>query len=75
MTLAPSRPPCRLQPLSKPDIGPQPEEAAVLSVLRSGRLSIGPMVEKFEAQVAQREQFEELPLRRRRQQRHLAACT
>lgn len=40
-------------PLSKPDIGPH-EEAAVLSVLRSGRLSIGPMVEKFEAQVAQR---------------------
>lgn len=38
-------------PLSKPDLGPL-EEAAVLSVLRSGRLSLGPQVEKFEAMVA-----------------------
>lgn len=38
-------------PLSKPDLSPL-EESLVLDVLRSGRLSIGPMQERFEAQVA-----------------------
>lgn len=40
-------------PLSKPDITPL-EESLVMQVLRSGRLSIGPMVEEFERQVADR---------------------
>jgi perosamine synthetase len=40
-------------PLSRPDIT-EVEERLVLSVLRSGRLSIGPMVEQFEALVAAR---------------------
>lgn len=40
-------------PLAKPDIGPQ-EEAAVLRVLRSGVLSMGPWTERFEARVADR---------------------
>ncbi|MEM1184539.1 MAG: DegT/DnrJ/EryC1/StrS family aminotransferase [Planctomycetota bacterium] len=40
-------------PLSRPDIGSL-EEQLVLEVLRSGRLSIGPMQERFEGMVAQR---------------------
>lgn len=40
-------------PLARPDIGPQ-EEAAVLSVLRSGTLSMGPWTERFESAVASR---------------------
>lgn len=40
-------------PLSKPDITDL-EESLVLEVLRSGRLSIGPMQERFEELVAQR---------------------
>lgn len=40
-------------PLSKPDIS-ELEEQAVLSVLRSGRLSIGPVQEQFEKLVAAR---------------------
>lgn len=40
-------------PLSRPSITAL-EEQIVLEVLRSGRLSIGPMVERFEAMVAQR---------------------
>lgn len=40
-------------PLSRPDIT-ELEEQAVLSVLRSGRLSIGPAVETFEGLVADR---------------------
>lgn len=34
-------------PLASPDIGPR-EEELVLEVLRSGRLSLGPMLERFE---------------------------
>jgi perosamine synthetase len=34
-------------PLAKPEIGPREEELA-LEVLRSGRLSLGPMLERFE---------------------------
>jgi len=34
-------------PLAKPDVGPR-EEELVLEVLRSGRLSLGPMGERFE---------------------------
>ncbi|MEA2428257.1 MAG: perosamine synthetase, partial [Thermoleophilaceae bacterium] len=34
-------------PLAKPVIGPR-EEELVLEVLRSGRLSLGPMLERFE---------------------------
>ncbi|HYF14926.1 MAG TPA: DegT/DnrJ/EryC1/StrS family aminotransferase [Phycisphaerales bacterium] len=40
-------------PLSKPDIGDL-EEKLVLQTLRSGRLSIGPVVEQFETLVATR---------------------
>ncbi|MEM7754646.1 MAG: DegT/DnrJ/EryC1/StrS family aminotransferase [Planctomycetota bacterium] len=40
-------------PLSRPDIG-RLEEQLVLDVLRSGRLSIGPMQERFEEMVARR---------------------
>ncbi len=40
-------------PLSRPNIS-RHEEELVLQVLRSGRLSIGPMVERFEELVAQR---------------------
>ncbi len=40
-------------PLSRPDITSR-EEELVLAVLRSGRLSIGPMVERFEEMVAHR---------------------
>jgi perosamine synthetase len=40
-------------PLSKPDVS-QREEQLVIEALRSGRLSIGPMVERFEQLVAQR---------------------
>jgi perosamine synthetase len=36
-----------LIPLSRPDVGPE-EEALVLEVLRSGRLSLGPMLRRFE---------------------------
>jgi perosamine synthetase len=38
-------------PLSRPEIGPREEELA-LRVLRSGRLSLGPMVERFERDLA-----------------------
>jgi perosamine synthetase len=34
-------------PLARPDVGPR-EEELVLEVLRSGRLSLGPMLERFE---------------------------
>ncbi|MEM9373012.1 MAG: DegT/DnrJ/EryC1/StrS family aminotransferase [Planctomycetota bacterium] len=40
-------------PLSRPDIT-ELEERLVLEVLRSGRLSIGPMIERFEVMVAER---------------------
>ena len=40
-------------PLSRPDVG-RLEESLVLEVLRSGRLSIGPMQERFEELVARR---------------------
>jgi len=40
-------------PLSRPDISAL-EERLVIEVLRSGRLSIGPMLEQFESLVAQR---------------------
>src|SRR5262249_26052072 len=39
-------------PLAKPDLGER-EEALVLEVLRSGRLSLGPMVERFERELAE----------------------
>ena len=39
-------------PLARPDIGPE-EELLVLEVLRSGRLSLGPMLERFERAFAQ----------------------
>ncbi len=38
--------------LARPDIGPE-EERLVLEVLRSGRLSLGPMLERFEAGFAE----------------------
>jgi perosamine synthetase len=38
-------------PLARPDIGPR-EEELVLEVLRSGRLSLGPMLERFERDFA-----------------------
>jgi perosamine synthetase len=38
-------------PLARPDVGPR-EEELVLEVLRSGRLSLGPMLERFEAAFA-----------------------
>lgn len=38
-------------PLARPDIGPE-EERLVLEVLRSGRLSLGPMLERFEREFA-----------------------
>jgi len=38
--------------LARPDIGPD-EEALVLEVLRSGRLSLGPMLERFERDFAE----------------------
>ena len=38
-------------PLARPDVGPR-EEELVLDVLRSGRLSLGPMLERFERDVA-----------------------
>src|SRR5258707_4204869 len=38
-------------PLAKPEIGPR-EEELVLEVLRSGRLSLGPMGERFERELA-----------------------
>jgi perosamine synthetase len=37
--------------LARPDIGPE-EERLVLEVLRSGRLSLGPMLERFEREFA-----------------------
>lgn len=40
-------------PLSKPDVGPL-EEELLLQVLRSGKLSMGPVVEEFETAVAGR---------------------
>jgi perosamine synthetase len=40
-------------PLARPDIGPR-EEGLVLEVLRSGRLSLGPMLERFEREFAAR---------------------
>jgi perosamine synthetase len=38
-------------PLARPDVGPR-EEELVLEVLRSGRLSLGPMLERFERDFA-----------------------
>jgi perosamine synthetase len=38
-------------PLAQPDLGPR-EEELVLEVLRSGQLSLGPMGERFEREVA-----------------------
>jgi perosamine synthetase len=38
-------------PLAKPDVGPR-EEELVLAVLRSGRLSLGPQLERFERDFA-----------------------
>ncbi len=38
-------------PLARPDLGPREEELA-LEVLRSGRLSLGPMGERFERELA-----------------------
>ncbi len=38
-------------PLARPDLGPR-EEELVLEVLRSGRLSLGPMLERFEREFA-----------------------
>ena len=38
--------------LARPDIGPE-EEDLVLEVLRSGRLSLGPMLERFERNFAE----------------------
>jgi perosamine synthetase len=38
-------------PLAKPEVGPR-EEELVLEVLRSGRLSLGPMGERFERELA-----------------------
>ena len=38
-------------PLARPDIGPR-EEALALEALRSGRLSLGPMLERFERELA-----------------------
>jgi perosamine synthetase len=38
-------------PLAKPDVGPR-EEELVLEVLRSGRLSLGPVLDRFEAAFA-----------------------
>jgi dTDP-4-amino-4,6-dideoxygalactose transaminase len=38
-------------PLARPDLGPR-EEELVLEVLRSGRLSLGPMGERFERELA-----------------------
>ncbi|MGZ8717100.1 MAG: DegT/DnrJ/EryC1/StrS family aminotransferase, partial [Gaiellaceae bacterium] len=40
-------------PLSRPYLGER-EEEAVLEVLRSGRLSLGPTIERFEEHVAAR---------------------
>ncbi|MGH2951978.1 MAG: DegT/DnrJ/EryC1/StrS family aminotransferase [Solirubrobacterales bacterium] len=40
-------------PLAKPDLGER-EEELVLEVLRSGRLSLGPMLERFERELAGR---------------------
>lgn len=39
-------------PLARPDIGPR-EEELVLEVLRSGRLSLGPMLDRFERAFAE----------------------
>jgi perosamine synthetase len=38
-------------PLARPDLGPR-EEELVLEVLRSGRLSLGPLLERFEREFA-----------------------
>src|ERR671936_1027804 len=38
-------------PLARPDLGPR-EEELVLEVLRSGRLSLGPLLERFENEFA-----------------------
>src|SRR5919198_5971220 len=38
-------------PLARPDLGPR-EEELVLEVLRSGRLSLGPVLERFERDFA-----------------------
>src|SRR6266513_2469488 len=40
-------------PLARPDLGPR-EEELVLEVLRSGRLSLGPVLEAFERGLASR---------------------
>jgi perosamine synthetase len=44
-------PPAEGIPLARPEIGPREEELA-LEVLRSGRLSLGPMGERFERELA-----------------------
>src|SRR5215217_7810656 len=38
-------------PLARPDLGPR-EEELVLEVLRSGRLSLGPLLDRFESDFA-----------------------
>ena len=43
----------RTIPLSRPWLDER-EEELVLEVLRSGRLSLGPWIEKFEEQIAER---------------------
>jgi perosamine synthetase len=40
-------------PLARPDVGPR-EEELVVKVMRSGRLSLGPMLERFEREFAER---------------------
>ena len=44
-------PPAEGVPLARPEVGPR-EEELVLEVLRSGRLSLGPMGERFEREFA-----------------------
>ena len=56
----------RTVPLSKPFVGER-EEELVLEVLRSGRLALGPMIERFERALAERVGS---AVRRRRLERH-----
>jgi perosamine synthetase len=51
VTMPPDIGPSAEIPLAKPEIGPREEELA-LEVLRSGRLSLGPMGERFERELA-----------------------
>src|ERR1044072_9831360 len=46
-----AEPPGQPIPLARPELGAREEELA-LEVLRSGRLSLGPMVERFERELA-----------------------